>query len=124
MARYVDQVIAGMQTGCFTYFAHPDLVQWQGPLDAYRRQMRRLCRAAKQLDVPLEINLLGLREGRHYPRTDFWQLAGEEGCRTVLGCDAHTPQALCQPQVEAKALALAAACGLHPEQQLPLKAPF
>ena len=123
LGRYVDQVIEGMQTGAFTYLAHPDLVCWQGDADVYRRYARRLCQAARQLDIPLEINFLGLWEHRHYPREEFWQTAGEEGCRAVFGCDAHQPEALNRPQVEAQAMALARRCGLQPEQTLTLRRP-
>ncbi len=123
LARYVDQVIEGMQTGAFTYVAHPDLSNWQGALPVYRRQVRRLCRAARQLDIPLEINLLGIRENRHYPREAFWQVAGEEGNRVILGCDAHQPEAFDRPDIEEQALAMARRCGLAPEGALTLLRP-
>ena len=59
----------------------------------YERHIRKLCRHAKDAGIPLEINLLGLRTNRHYPRPYFWQIAGEEGCQVILGCDAHEPEA-------------------------------
>lgn len=123
MRRYVDQVIAGMQTGAFSCVAHPDLLNWQGSEELYRQEMRRLCTQAKRLDLPLEINLLGLADGRPYPRRDFWQLAGEVGNRVVIGCDAHEPEALAQPKTEARAAALAAECGLVPERTVALRRP-
>ena len=55
----------------------------------------------------LEINLLGIREGRHYPNRFFWEMAAEEGCEVILGCDAHTPQSLNDPKAERDALAMA-----------------
>ncbi len=92
LRRFVNQTIEGMETGLFTYLAHPDLIHYVGDDASYERHMARLCKAAKELDMPLEINLLGLRAGRHYPDTRFWKLAGETGCKVLLGCDAHTPE--------------------------------
>ena len=59
------------------------------------------------------LNLLGIREGRHYPNRYFWEMAALEGCQVILGCDAHAPQALNVPEAEQKALALAKELGLE-----------
>ena len=80
-----------MDTGAITYLAHPDMQNFTGSNQIYDLHIRKLCRHAKDLDIPLEINLLGLRTNRHYPRPHFWQIAGEEGCKVILGCDAHDP---------------------------------
>lgn len=92
LRQYCNQTIDAMHTGLFTYFAHPDLTNFQGSQQVYRQEIRRLCRAAKGCAVPLEINLLGLREGRHYPNPRFWEIAAEENCPVILGIDAHQPQ--------------------------------
>ena len=110
--RYVGQCIEGMQTGAFCYLAHPDLIHFTGSEAEYLRQMRRLCRAAKDCGLPLELNLHGLREGRHYPDERFWRIAGEEGNPVLLGCDAHRPDELDDPDAEERLLALARRCGL------------
>ena len=112
LVRYVDQVLEGLSTGLFTYLAHPDLLQWRGSEEPYRREMRRLCQGVKEMDLSLEINLLGLYEGRHYPNDTFWQIAGETGNRVILGCDAHVPEGLCVPEAEAEARELAARYGI------------
>jgi len=122
LAQYCDQVIAAMETGCFTYLAHPDLLHFTGSRQIYETHMRRLCKAAKICDVPLEINLLGLREGRQYPEPVFWQLAAEEGCSVVLGSDAHEPQNTVQPQVEAAALEMVKTYDLNLLETVPLRA--
>ena len=75
--------------------------------------MRRLCRAAKDGGVPLEINLLGIREGRSYPDERFWRIAAEEGNAVVIGCDAHRPEHLLDRESEEKAFALAERLGLR-----------
>ena len=75
--------------------------------------MRRLCQAATECGMPLEINLLGIREGRHYPEERFWRIAAEEKNTVILGCDAHDPKALRDWRSEKKALALVKKLGLN-----------
>lgn len=94
LQRYCDQTIEALYTGMFSCFAHPDLANYLGNADVYRSHMRRLCRAAKDCNVPLEMNLLGIYGKRHYPKRQFWEIAAEEGCSVILGVDAHSPQAL------------------------------
>lgn len=100
---YCRQTREGMQQGLFTYLAHPDLLGFTGDPALYRRQMRSICREAKSCGMLLEYNLLGLRERRHYPVNAFWEVAAEEGCRAVLGVDAHTAKSLNDPETEAAA---------------------
>lgn len=120
---YVDRVVEGMETGRFSCVAHPDLLYFVGPEQVYRQEMARLCAAAKALDVPLEINVLGLRSGRCYPSEGFWPIARELGCRVVLGSDAHAPEDVADPEQTEKALAFAARFGLSPESELTLRKP-
>lgn len=91
LAQYCDQVMEAMDTGLFTYLAHPDLIHYKGDPKIYRYHMTRLCQAAKQTGTPLEINFLGLSNDRHYPNDAFWELVGQEGCPVVFGVDAHHP---------------------------------
>ena len=107
LRQYCDQTIEAMHTGLFTYFAHPDLIHYAGDWKFYMDTVRPMCAEAKKCGIPLEINLLGIREGRHYPNRFFWEMAAEEGCEVILGCDAHTPQSLNDPKAEREALALA-----------------
>ena len=96
--RYVDQVIEALRTNTFTYIAHPDIIKDYGYTELYTEQMRKLCRVANEHDVPMELNFVGYRCGRHYPNELFWKIAGEEGCKMVLGSDAHTPEHLAIPE--------------------------
>ena len=105
LKRYCDQVIEAMQTGLFTYVAHPDLINFVGDPKTYRQHIHRICREAKSCGIPLEINLLGLKTGRNYPNRLFWEVAAEEGCHCVIGCDAHQPYAIGDRGAEEKALA-------------------
>ena len=75
--------------------------------------MKEMCREARACGVPLEINLLGVCENRHYPRNTFWECAAEEGCKAILGCDAHTPEALLDVESEQRGLALAKQAGIE-----------
>lgn len=112
LERYVSQTAEAMDTGLFSYFAHPDLIRYVGSQKVYDREMRKLCRRARETDTLLELNLLGIREGRHYPRERFWRIAAEEGNRVILGCDAHRPEDLCDHVCEEKARKMASRLGL------------
>ena len=117
---YVDQTLEGLETGLYSCFAHPDLIRYTGSQDIYRKHIGRLCRRAKELGIPLEINLLGLAENRAYPRRDFWQIAVENGCDIVLGCDAHEPDAVANPDVLARAYEYARELGVKPLDKIEL----
>lgn len=110
--QYCRQSMEAMQTGAFTYFAHPDLIHYEGDWRFYMDCVRPMCAEARNCGLPLEINLLGIREGRHYPNRLFWEVAAQEGCTAILGCDAHSPQALNDPRAEAAALDLAKELGI------------
>ena len=113
LKRYCDQVSEAMQTGLFTYLAHPDLINYVGEPKIYRQHVRHLCREAKACGVPLEINLLGIRTGRNYPNRLFWEVAAEENCDCVIGCDAHFPNDITNVAAEQKALELVRDFGLN-----------
>ena len=112
LEQYCNQVIDAIHTGLFTYLAHPDLIYFVGEDRIFEKHMKRLCREAKSCGIPLEINLLGLRQQRQYPHPLFWQLAAAEGCSVVLGCDAHTPDELKDPKTEARGMEIAQLPGL------------
>ncbi len=90
--EYVDSIVEGMETGRFSYLAHPDLIHYQGMDSVYEWEMFRLCKEMKRLAIPLELNMLGVMEGRHYPDERFWRIAGEIGNQVILGIDAHSPR--------------------------------
>lgn len=121
LERYCDQVIEGMQTGLFTYLAHPDLIFFTGDDRTYRGNMRRVCREARECGIPLEWNLLGMTKGRNYPDRRFWELAAEEGCACVLGWDAHKPTAMEDTQTLNAALTRIHTLGLELLDTVPLR---
>ena len=110
---YCRQSMEAMNTGLFTYFAHPDLIHYGEDRKFYQAKVREMCQEAKNCGIPLEMNLLGLREGRWYPNRWLWEMAAEVGNDVILGCDAHTPDALNHPESERQALALIRELGLN-----------
>lgn len=100
LERYVDQTVAGMQTGAFAYLCHPDLIHFKGDDDVYLEQMKRICETALALDMPLECNMLGYRAWRNYPDDRFFRLAAAYNCKVILGVDAHSPAEIGHPRNE------------------------
>lgn len=121
LRRYCDQAIEAMETGLFTYLAHPDLIRFVGDRKIYEDHMRRLCRAAKDTNTPLEINFLGIVSGRNYPDARLWALAAEEGCQVVFGIDAHCPEHVLDLAPEAKARQIVTEFGLELLETVPLR---
>ena len=85
---YVNCVIEGIKTGVFTYVAHPDVFNYPGGR-LYKKNMERICMASAQYNIPLELNFLGIRDKRLYPRDEFWAMAGAVGCPVTFGFDSH-----------------------------------
>ncbi len=112
---YCDLVVEGLKTGVFTYVAHADLLNFTGDQAYYEERMRRMIREVKALDYPLEFNRLGFAEKRAYPRADFWKIVGEEGARTVIGLDAHTPDVYLDTESVAQIEAYLAEFGITAE---------
>lgn len=90
LTEYADCVIKGIQSGVFTYVAHPDFVHYAGEnLALYESEMEKICLASKEYNIPLEINLNGARTQQNYPCDQFFQIAGRVGCPITIGMDAH-----------------------------------
>ena len=124
LPKYTEQLIRGIETGMFTYVAHPDIVNHECDPDVYEQHMRRICRKANEYGLPLEINMLGLGTGRPYPYRKFWEMAASEGCTAIIGCDAHNPEDVFHQELIDAGRALAAECGIKVIDTLPLKYPF
>lgn len=107
LKRYVDTAIDGIKSGRYLYLAHPDLVNFTGDDAVYRTQMKRLCEVLKEQDIPVEINVLGMMEGRRYPSGRFLEIARETGNKAIIGVDAHAPDHLMRAEAIANATALA-----------------
>ena len=121
LKRYCHQVADAMNTGLFTYLAHPDLLYFPGDRKIYQKHMALICREALNCDMPLEFNLAGLGCGKNYPNEAFWQVAAEHGNRVVIGMDAHNAEAVSDLELEKKALDILYALGIQPEPTVSLK---
>lgn len=94
-SRYVSELIEGLSTGSFSYLCHPDVFQYNDEEnEEYISEITRLFRATRELNIPVEINLLGLRGHRSYPRDIYAEIAKNEGNTFIYGVDAHEPEAL------------------------------
>ena len=120
---YTWQCQEAILTGCFSYIAHPDVFYYAGDGASYEKWARELCRSAKQAQLPLEINFLGLGERRHYPNDAFWKVAGQEGNKVIFGADAHCRANVVRPDVEAEAQQIVGRYGLSLTDQVRLRRP-
>lgn len=112
LRQYCRQTKEAVATGKFLYFAHPDVLWYTGPDDVYEEEMTALCKYCYEARIPLEINLLGLREDRNYPRELFWRIAAREGNTVIYGSDAHHAEHVCMPETVAKADRFLERCGI------------
>lgn len=94
LKNYVEQVLEGMRTGCFSYLAHPDVVNFVGDVSIYKKHMTYLAQEMKNMRIPLEINALGFADNRFYPNKAFLEVVSEVGNDCVIGVDAHAPKML------------------------------
>ena len=116
LLQYCRQTREALETGKFLYFAHPDVICYTGPDEIYEEEMTKLCRYCAQIGMPLEVNLLGLREDRNYPDERFWKIAAREGNRVIYGSDAHEPDHVFSSWVIAKADRFLEKCGIPRER--------
>ena len=99
--NYVRALLEGMESGLFTYVAHPDIyVYW---CRAWNELAIRIAEAiastSKRLNIPLEVNCgwrSRLEEIKQpdclvYPSHLFWDVVSKHGCPVVIGVDAHDP---------------------------------
>ncbi len=91
---YVENVVAGMRTGKFMYVAHPDLPAYvgDGAQEALLLAYNEICGVAKELNIPLEINMLGHMRGKFYPSDRFFQVASKHDNDVIIGMDVHNPK--------------------------------
>lgn len=91
---YVEYVTEGLKTGKFMYVAHPDLPVYVGDdkeiviAEAYNK----ICKTAKDLNIPLEINVLGCMREKYYPSDNFFKVAAEYDNDVIIGMDVHNPK--------------------------------
>ena len=100
LRRYVDLTVQGIRTGLYSFLAHPDL--FLGGYISFDPEIQAACKdiidAAKDMNLPLEINGLGLQRAQimghnglrqPYPVREFWEMAADRGARIICNSDAH-----------------------------------
>lgn len=87
--KYIAQLLLGAKSGNFTYVCHPDVINFTGDRELYKRKMRYMVEELKKINIPLEYNFYGYYTDRHYPNDDFWSIVAEVGNPVVIGLDAH-----------------------------------
>lgn len=99
---YADLLVKACDEGLADIIVHPDLFmygkeEWN---DACIQATHKICAAAQRHNIPIEINLNGLKYGKKqlgkevrypYPYRAFWEIAQTYPVKTVYGLDAHTP---------------------------------
>lgn len=113
MREYAELVISAIETGRFLYIAHPDIINYQGLDSVYEWEVTRICRAAKEHGVPLELNALGYANGKQYPSDRFFSIAAQVGNDVIIGMDAHEPRQLVDRDAYEGCVAMAQRLGLH-----------
>ncbi|TDT72415.1 histidinol-phosphatase (PHP family) [Hypnocyclicus thermotrophus] len=108
---YTKQLLAAMNTNLFDFIAHPDLftnanTTWDKD---FEEASIKICKTAKELNIPLEINANGIRKGfkdtnlgprYNYPRYEFWEIAKKYEVKVLINSDCHTPKELHDEAVE------------------------
>lgn len=105
LLNYVEELEKAMDTGLFTYIAHPDLflMGYAKIDDVSKEVILRICKNAKATNTPLELNAGGVRKGEvkmngkdvyPYANAYFFQIASMIGNDIILGLDAHSPEQL------------------------------
>ena len=107
LVAYTDFLVESMQSGLFSFVAHPDLfglsyLDWDENTAAASKD---ILRAAEEFKLPLEMNGYGLVDRRvrskdgertAYPWLPFWQLARDYDVQVVVNSDAHAPERIDQ----------------------------
>ena len=116
LTAYTRHIVDCMASGLFLYTAHPDGFGmfydcWDAETAAASRD---IAQAARQYQVPLEINAYGLRkphmmtadgERPVYPWEPFWDVVAACDAPAVINSDAHRPEDIIGRVDEAQYLA-------------------
>lgn len=106
--KYTDDVIKGLKTGLFKYLAHPDLFMHSqaGFSKGLEEQSRRILKTCEELNIPIEINLCGMRRrdynGQNYSYSNdfFFDLVKDYKVDVILALDAHDPKDINQAELD------------------------
>lgn len=100
--EYEKDLIKAINSGYFSYVCHPDLFfsSIKDVNEDILKICEEICIAAKNKDIPLEINLNGMiqkvyfnkKDVIFYPSIDFFRIAKKVGNKFIIGIDAHHPE--------------------------------
>lgn len=117
--RYRDDILEAMETGLFSYVAHPDIFMRGYPVfdEHCEKVSLDIINKSIETDTPLEYNLLGfshsINDGKQgYPYPDFWRLVAEKKPLVTMGIDAHFPEAYADTVLFEKGLRALSELGL------------
>ncbi|MBQ9468937.1 MAG: histidinol-phosphatase [Clostridia bacterium] len=115
---YVASVIDGARTGLYSYIAHPDMIRFTGDRGLFAKKLEMMVAEVQREGLPFEINMLGLREGRHYPSELFLSILEKRKADVILGSDAHEPRWVFHRETYERALALVDRYHLHLTEEI------
>lgn len=106
---YTKQIVAAMKSGLISMVAHPDyfMLGRRNFSKTCEQAAHTICSHAVRYDIPLEINLNGLRygllyyddgESYPYPYRAFWEIAAQYPIKVLYGYDAHKPVTLLEKE--------------------------
>lgn len=122
---YKDLAVAAISSGLFSAFAHPDYFMYSvqnfdGDCKKISKELIETCIA---YDVPLEINVAGIRNGKKkigssyrwiYPTYDFFSIVKKyPNAKCIIGLDAHSPWQLTDTSANYEAVKFAKEFGLN-----------
>lgn len=106
---YANMVCEAMGTGIYDIVAHPDYFMLERSscssdesyalfMENARKASLMICKKAKEMGIPLELNVRGAKEYQEgidsefaYPHSLFWNIASEVGNEVIYAVDAHHP---------------------------------
>lgn len=104
---YAETIVDAINTGYFNLVCHPELCFYniKEPTDEMYEELRKIIIAAKEKDIPIEINANGVRKAVNqdnchdfhclrYPKYKFLQMVKELNAKVHISSDAHSPDAL------------------------------
>ncbi len=129
---YSESVVQAMKKGYADIVAHPDYFMlgrdsWN---ESCEKAARKIALCSKKLNIPLELNLNGVRYGQHeingsmkfsYPYREFWEIVEEFQCPVVMGWDAHDPKLFLDKERVEQVKALVSGLNLNFLEVLDLK---
>ncbi len=109
--EYAKSAVEGMETGYFSFLAHPDLIfvnefKWDYNCE---KACDIIIDAAVKRNFMIEYNANGFRRGKkefldgvryEYPHDRMFELAAQAGVKVLINSDCHNPNQVCDEYME------------------------